>query len=546
MWTHPGHGAFQTGAHWAGGLPPGPAATAVFEQTSSSVVTFLADAQNTGFVARGAARPTLDLSGRAYALSGAASVVVGEHGGDGASLTLRGGELSGFNVEVGREGGAVGSLVVTGAAATLRAALDLFVARGEAASGTLSVNGGAEVTTRTAYFGFEDQCVGAGEVRGSGSSLTCAQDLVIGQFGAGILDVSAGGIVSAQNIASGRSSASSGWLRVMGEESELFTLFKLSMGSGFGASALFEVSDGARARSLFGVLAEMQSSGGDALITGAGSRWDVDDALYVGFRGDGFLRIADGARVDSKFSVIGRYANATGAALVEGPGALWVNEGQIEVAAAGAGPCSLVVETGATVRSAHLVIGSAGELVGDGVVESAVRVAGVHRPGPRSGPAGAIGASAVVGAYALEPSGTLELDVAGLRPAQQHDVLVVVGDATLGGTLRLLCDPSFDPAMGSTLTVLHASELGGWFAAIEAPELRWPKRLIVEQEGQAVVIRVGLRRLSEVDSLLPESDDAVRAEDREAGAGRFAALRTVREWVWAALESRKSAGGFQP
>lgn len=540
-WTHPGDGLFQHGANWSSGAAPSSAHTAVFALPIPLTVTFGAGTLNTGLVARAGAQVTLELAGFPYLLGGASSLVVGDGAGAGTLLTLRGGEASGLNVEVGADENSVGTLVVRGEGASLDAALDLFVARGERAIGAFAVVDGAGASARSAYFAFDDESLGAGLISGGGSSLTCDQDLVVAQFGEASLDVHGGGSVWARDVAAGRSSASSGTLRIAGPESELFTLFKLSMGSGFGAAGRLEISGGGAARSLFGVLAEIQSSDGDADIAGAGSWWDVDDALYVGFRGDGSLRIADGARVDSKFSVIGHYENATGVALVEGQGALWVNEGQIEVAAAGAGPCALVVESGATVRSAHVLVGSAGELAGGGVVESSVRLVGVHRPGLRSGSGGA---SAIVGAYSIDPAGTLELDIAGLTPALQHDVLVVVGRATLGGALRLLWDESFDPPLGSTMAVVHATELRGWFDAVEAPALRWPKRAIVEREGEIIVVRIGLRRLSEWDSLLPEDDGGIRPK---AAPGRpSGAPMALLEWVWAASRGWKSDGRFQP
>lgn len=504
MWIAPGSGVFQTGSNWEGGAAPGAGQRAAFEGGAARTVTLGAGVTNAGLSVRGGATLDLDMAGWAYALTDLSSLVVGEAAGDAAALTVRGGTLSGVNVEVGRLDGASGTLALAGAGARISAMADLFAGRGDDSSGSLLIVGGGAASARATYLAYGDESIGAAVVSGAGSSLTSSLDLVVGQFGVASLDVTGGGFVSAQNVAAGRATGSRGDLRFVGAGSELFTLFKLSIGSGFGAEAAMRIEDGARARSLFGVVAEFANSAGECVVRGAGAEWEVEDALYVGFRGQGRMEVAAGGRTLSRFASIGRHAGSTGWVSVAGEGSEWVDEQGVDVGAAGPGTSSLFVGAGGAVRSAEVRVGRWGELGGDGLIQADVRNEGVHRPGPAPDESGAMrfGAAVVVGAYEATPTGTLEMEVG----AAGQDALAVSGEAALGGVLRIVLEPGFDPALGASWTLAAAGSISGWFDEVEVPGLAWPKRLVVERAGSRVEMRVAVRALSEFGSLLTEDD----------------------------------------
>ena len=543
LWVAPGSGVFQTGSNWLGGMAPGAGQRAAFEGGAARTVSLNAGVTNAGLSVRAGATLDLDLAGWAYALTDANSLVVGERAGEGAALTVRGGALSGANVEVGRLDGASGTLALAGMGARISAAADLFAGRGDGASGSLLVAGGGAATARATYLAYGDDSLGAAVVSGAGSSLTSTLDLVVGQFGAASLDVTGGGFVSAQNVAAGRSSGSRGDLRFNGTGSELFTLFKLSIGSGFGAEAAMRVEDGARARSLFGVIAEFASSAGECVVSGAGAEWEVEDALYVGFRGQGRMEVAAGGRVLSRFAALGRHPGSTGWVSVAGDGSAWIDEQGVDVGAVGPGLSALWVGAGGVVRTAEVRVGRWGELGGDGLIEARVRNEGAHRPGPMPDASGAarFGAAVVVGEYEAAPTSELEMEVGGAG----QDALAVSGAAALGGVLRIALEPGFDPALGATWTLVAAGSITGWFDVVETPALAWPKRLVVEQVGDRVEMRVAVRPLSEFGSLLTEEDPVrtVAAGTGGPGVNLGDLALALRSWLEQANQGKTTRVG---
>jgi T5SS/PEP-CTERM-associated repeat protein len=90
-------------------------------------------------------------------------------------------------------------------------------------------------------------------------------------------------------------------------------------------------------------LAYGAGSTGEALVTDAGSQWNVDRDLYVGRQGAGSLTIQNGGAVTSDFAFIGNYDTATGTAIVDGVGSVWTT---LSTTVATAGDGSLEVRNG--------------------------------------------------------------------------------------------------------------------------------------------------------------------------------------------------------
>ena len=107
---------------------------------------------------------------------------------------------------------------------------------------------------------------------------------------------------------------------------------------------------------------------------------------------------------------------------------------------------------------------SGGTLDGTGSVDGALtNISGTVDPG-------APGALTVSGSYTQEAGGTLAIGVAGITPGTDFNQLLVDGSATLGGTLSLVDENGFTPALGDTFKIISgASSREGTFASVAGP-----------------------------------------------------------------------------
>ena len=67
------------------------------------------------------------------------------------------------------------------------------------------------------------------------------------------------------------------------------------------------------------------------------------------------------------------------------------------------------------------------------------------------------------GDYTQQPTGTLEIEVGGLTPGTEHDMLIVTGIATLNGRLNLPIINNFHPQLGNEIQYLLAPTIEGEF-----------------------------------------------------------------------------------
>lgn len=93
---------------------------------------------------------------------------------------------------------------------------------------------------------------------------------------------------------------------------------------------------------------------GAAVITGAGSRWTIDESLHVGYAGDGSLSIEGGGEVANKWGYIGHYGNSTATAVVTDSDSIWTNTEGLGVLG------TLSIENGGKVISGGGSVGSSG------------------------------------------------------------------------------------------------------------------------------------------------------------------------------------------
>lgn len=302
-----------------------------------------------GYNSSGTGSVILSQAGSSWTNSGA--LYVGYDGtgslvvADGASVTSAAGYL-------GYSANGSGTVTVTGSGSSWGISGDLYVGYGS--TGSLTVADGAEVTSSSGYLGYSADGSGSVTVTGSGSSWTNSLDLNVGYDGTGTLTIENGGTVSARNVLiAGNGVATTGTVTVSGAGSKLIASAEIDVGVNGVGSLIIE--DGGVVQSRWAYIGAPTTNAasldpnvfGTVLVSGIGSRWTIDDALFVG-QGNGTSRltIENGGSVESGLTVIGD--GGSGIATVTGSGASWVVDSLVVNAGLGA---SLIVEDGGRVSA---------------------------------------------------------------------------------------------------------------------------------------------------------------------------------------------------
>lgn len=97
------------------------------------------------------------------------------------------------------------------------------------------------------------------------------------------------------------------------------------------------------------------------------------------------------------------------------------------------------------------------------------RVAGQFRSPASIAPGASAGKLTIEAEYIQEPDGVLEIEIAGRTPETEHDVLDVVGNAALAGTLDVRLINGFQPVKGDRFTILTCTSRQGEFDQLVAP-----------------------------------------------------------------------------
>jgi T5SS/PEP-CTERM-associated repeat protein len=146
------------------------------------------------------------------------------------------------------------------------------------------------------------------------------------------------------------------------------------LGVGHRGTGSLTIRDGARIATKGGFLGYTPGSTGTAVVTGAGSRWDVASPLRVGHLGTGELLITDGAAVNTNsFASIGYFFDANGSVTVTGENSTFTSQ-LLRVGERGRG--ELTIADGARVTASSSEIGSEGGSPLNDAAEGTVTVAG--------------------------------------------------------------------------------------------------------------------------------------------------------------------------
>ncbi len=201
-----------------------------------------------------------------------------------------------------------------------------FMSLGEMGHATMSITGGATVSSFWSYLGAYG--TGVMTVDGAGSMWTNTYDLTIGQRGSGTLNITNGAQMSTGGYAfsMGEDSYSSGVLTVAGAGSSLTTSsYRFDVGD-YG-NGVMTISDGGQVSS---VNASIGYHGtGTVTVDGPGSVWNNTSTLYVGESGDGSLAITNGGQVNSGASYIAYSSLSMGSAIVDGADSTWNIDGDL-------------------------------------------------------------------------------------------------------------------------------------------------------------------------------------------------------------------------
>ena len=170
-----------------------------------------------------------------------------------------------------------------------------------------------------------------------------------------------------------------------------------------------------------------------------------------------------GGSVSNTLGFLGNSGATNGEATVDGLGSQWINSGNLSVGNSGNGMLS--VTNGGLVQTPNLIIGVNGQLLGDGNIVGNVQNAGVVSPGASPG------TLHVAGNYTQTAAGEL---VIGLASTSSYDQLLVTGNISLAGTLRVPIEGFFVVSVDTTFNILDFATLSGTFSTINLPVLPGP------------------------------------------------------------------------
>jgi len=118
------------------------------------------------------------------------------------------------------------------------------------------------------------------------------------------------------------------------------------------------------------------------------------------------------------------------------------------------------------------------------------------------------GTLSIGGSYTQGPAGRLEIDIGGLTPGAEHDVLVVAGPAALDGTFAVALTGGFVPSDGDSFRVMTFASRSGAFAAYEGLDTGAGAELMPELTNLDLTLVAGFSTGPSVAQIAP-SDSSV-------------------------------------
>jgi len=226
-----------------------------------------------------------------------------------------------------------------------------FLSVGQFGTGALTISGGGAVSSASVTAGDLAGSTGTMTVTGSGSTMTTTgvgNQVIIGNYGAGTLQILNGGVVSDASGIVGQNAGGTGTATVDGLGSIWTNTSTLTVGTqGTGTLTLSNQGQATAAGVLIGV------AGGTGTVSLTGhSGISTMGAVNVGFTGTGTLTVASNSLLVSSGGAIGNLAGAQGAVTVTGAGSSW-SFGMFDLTIGANGTGSLLVSNGGAISSGN-------------------------------------------------------------------------------------------------------------------------------------------------------------------------------------------------
>ena len=163
--------------------------------------------------------------------------------------------------------------------------------------GAVSITDGDEVSIGDAYIGWHSGSIGEVTVDGVPGFRRCttARYLRVGYLGSGTLNITEGGCVAGNGLASiiGNGAISTGEVTVDGLGSNWINDSILYIGCS-GVGSLYVTAGGTVSNDDIGYIGYMSGSTGEVTVDGTGSTWTNNSDLHVGHEGIGSLNVISG------------------------------------------------------------------------------------------------------------------------------------------------------------------------------------------------------------------------------------------------------------
>jgi outer membrane autotransporter protein len=233
---------------------------------------------------------------------------------------------------------------------------------GRTGIGSLSIEGGATLTSYYGFVGYDTGSSGVVTVTGSGSLWTVSE-ISVGIYGTGVLTISDAGKIDAEFLYIASSTGSTGTVTVDGAGSVIDVSSDISVGSGGDGSLL--VQNGGAVTGHNAYVGDYGGTG-DVIVSGPASSWTASGEMHIGFWGNGTLRVDSGATVSGDEIYAGYGAGMSGTMTVTGSGSSLSAAVSFLLGLEGQG--SLIVSDGASASAINAYIGSAATASGTATV----------------------------------------------------------------------------------------------------------------------------------------------------------------------------------
>lgn len=514
VWTGGSAGTYQDPMNWLGGAVPGLNDTSVFNTSPGVGLDFNADVvqarflQSQGDIILNLNGHLLDLrrSGSQSPSWTSGSNVMGE-----GQVDIVGGSVICNWAELADSIGESSSIIMNGADVSFESRDSTRV--GVFGPGAFTIGQGAGmIVGNDLVLGEQPQGNGTITLRDPGTTLQVIDQIQVGSIGQGTLSVNDDTTVTCDDLFVASFNFSSGNAFVRGANSIVDA--STAVGVGFAGTGTLTVSDGGRVDCFQLRVGFNPGSIGQLEVKNAGSSLNVDADAAVGSSGDGELIVRSGGSVSAGTLAIGTGATTASVILENAASSLTV-AGETTIGTIGNGVLDIsgfaTANTGAmTVGASGLLALSGGNVVcptltvegfgigtrgaltetgifGSGTVTSDLTNNGVIKPGSGTpGPVPTFGALTFNGALTQSNTGVIELDLT--VPTFDDptvDLVVVTGDVTLDGELRVNPVSTINPALGDRIPFLTgATTISGSFADADLPSPAQPtRRFIIVNTG---------------------------------------------------------------